>query len=299
MPKLRHADIRLLDELFDMGGGYVLGFSNKTLAEFFDDSLQIDIYDERYAGDGPSKANRVRCFLKTVDAAHAVRALRALWDARKDYRERSPQPEKLANAEGRFLELLNRLQEQHPGLSTLVGIAPPLIFDVARLQSLRAELYELYKLDPQPRGYAFEKWLAAFAAAYQMTPRASFRLTGEQIDGSFALHHETYLLEAKWQSQKCDAADLRAFNAKVEDKAHWSRGLFLSYYGFSDDGLAAFGRGKRIICMDGGDLWDLLGQGLPFDEVLARKVRAAAETGKPFVRVRELFAGKFDEPVRR
>ena len=30
-------------------------------------------------------------------------------------------------------------------------------------------------------------------------PRGSFRLIGEQIDGSFHLEGETYLLEAKWQ----------------------------------------------------------------------------------------------------
>ena len=30
--------------------------------------------------------------------------------------------------------------------------------------------------------------------------REAFRLRGEQIDGSFVLGHETYVLEAKWQS---------------------------------------------------------------------------------------------------
>ena len=37
-----------------MGDGYVLNFSNKTLAEFFDDELGISIYDDRYEAEGNS-----------------------------------------------------------------------------------------------------------------------------------------------------------------------------------------------------------------------------------------------------
>jgi restriction endonuclease Mrr len=71
-------------------------------------------------------------------------------------------------------------------------------------------------------------------------PRGAFRLTGEQIDGSFNLGDETYLLEAKWQNAPVVADELDAFQGKVERKAQWSRGLFISYSGFSKDGLEAF-----------------------------------------------------------
>lgn len=50
----------------------------------------------------------------------------------------------------------------------------------------------------------------------------------------------------------------------------------------------AFRRGKRVICMDGLDLYDTLDREIPLDHVLERKVRRAAETGAPFVEVREL-----------
>ena len=118
--------------------------------------------------------------------------------------------------------------------------------------------------------------------------RASFRLVGEQIDGSFELASETYLLEAKWTAPQVGVADLRAFNAKVEDKAAWSRGLFVSDSGFSDDGLDAFGRGNSVVCMDGLDVYEMLERNVSFAEVLRRKVRRAAETGNPFVRLRDL-----------
>ena len=122
-----------------------------------------------------------------------------------------------------------------------------------------------------------------------MAGRASFRVIGEQIDGSFELIGETYLLEAKWVNKPVDAADLRSFNAKVEDKAFWSRGLFVSYSGFSEEGLVAFGKGKRVVCMDGLDLSEMLQNRLSLNEVLSKKVRRAAETGRPFVRLRELL----------
>ena len=140
----------------------------------------------------------------------------------------------------------------------------------------------------KPRGHAFEKFLKDLFDEYGLSARGSFRLEGEQIDGSFVLDDDTYLLEAKWTNDKVGAATLHAFNAKVEDKARWSRGLFISQSGFSEEGLTAFGRGKSVICMDGLDLYDILSQRLDLASVLALKVRRVAETGEAFLRVRDL-----------
>jgi hypothetical protein len=56
-------------------------------------------------------------------------------------------------------------------------------------------------------------------------------------------------------------------------------------------GLHAFGRGKRVICMDGYDLDEALARELPLNHVLERKVRRAAETRDSPMRVR--LAGDF------
>jgi len=82
---------------------------------------------------------------------------------------------------------------------------------------------------------------------------------------------------------------MHTFHGKVEQKAAWARGLMISWSGFSEDGLIAFGRGKRVICMDGLDMHEMLNRELPLTHVLEKKVRRAAETGRAFVRVRELF----------
>ena len=145
-------------------------------------------------------------------------------------------------------------------------------------------------MQPIPRGYAFEKLLTRLFNSFGMEAREGFRLTGEQIDGSFVLHNNVYLVEAKWQNERTGAADLHVFQGKIGQKAVWTRGVFVSNAGFTEDGLTAFGRAKNIVCIDGLDLSDALTRELPLDLVVEKKVRHASETGKVFARVRELFS---------
>lgn len=45
-----------------------------------------------------------------------------------------------------------------------------------------------------------------------------------------------------------------------------------------------------MICMDGLNLYEMLDREIPLPQILDRKVRRAAETGSPFVRVPNLFS---------
>ncbi len=289
--KLKALDLRLIDDLFEMGGGYVLDFSNRTFSEFFQDELGVNIDDAKYEVEGTSKAKRLRYFLRTVSVNEVVKTLLALWDYRETLRRRSGAEEKYPEHKIEFFQLIERLGGKPPESikQKTSDIEKPKVDD-AVVNDLYNELVNLNLLEPQPRGYAFEKFLKKLFDAYGLSGRASFRITGEQIDGSLEFSGETYLLEAKWQNKPADAADLRSFNGKVEDKASWSRGLFVSYSGFSDEGLIAFGRGKKVVCMDGYDLSEILHNKLSFIDVLSKKVRRAAETGKPFVPIRDLFS---------
>lgn len=288
MPNIRSIDMLFLDDLFVMGGGYVLNFSDRTMSQFFAEELNCDIDDPAYAVHGRSKGKRLRCFLQTVDIPTVVRVLKALWEYREAVRARDQQAETVENAEGRLLALINRL-EGKPAPAKPAGQAPPPAFDRPRLIQLKAALLALHQLAPQARGYAFEKLLCDIFNLYGLEAREPFRLRGEQIDGSFQLLNETYLFEAKWQGEQTGVADLHTFHGKLEQKAAWTRGLFISNSGFTEDGLAAFGRGKRVVCMDGLDLHDTMHREIPLNHVLDRKVRRAAETGAPFARVRDLF----------
>ncbi len=158
-------------------------------------------------------------------------------------------------------------------------------------QDLAHKIVELAALAPRPRGFAFEKYLQDCFEAFRLAPRASFRLIGEQIDGSFHLQGHTYLAEATWRNERVGQEELLAFHGKVIGKAEWSRGLHISYSGYEPDGLVAFKQGKRtsIVCMDGFDLHEVLGKDLDLGAVIERKARRAAETNDAFVPVRELF----------
>ena len=288
---IRSLDVKLLNDLFEMNSGYVLDFSDRTMALFFAEELNIDIDDICYKKDGTSKAKRLRCFLNVVDKATVVRTLTALWDYREAIRQQQGRDEWVTNGHGRFLELINKLQgTDKPATPSFATHQPPVVaFDRHRLASLHQELLALTSFEAHARGYAFEKFLKNLFDAHGLSARDAFRLQGEQIDGSFVLNSDTYLLEAKWHNAPIGAADLHVFHGKIDQKAAWTRGLFVSHSSFTPEGLNAFGRGKRIICMDGLDLSDMLTRELPLNHVLERKVRRAGETGLPFVQVRELF----------
>ena len=91
MVSLKRSEMRVIDDAFDMHGGYVLNFSNDTFAEFFEDEFNIEIYTEKYAFNGGSKANHLRAFVEIEDAYTVSRILRALWE----YRESLPKGESL------------------------------------------------------------------------------------------------------------------------------------------------------------------------------------------------------------
>lgn len=62
MSNLRPIEKRGFEDLFGMASGYVLDFSNVTFSQFFSDTVQIDIYNNKYAMHGDSKARRLRAF---------------------------------------------------------------------------------------------------------------------------------------------------------------------------------------------------------------------------------------------
>ena len=288
--RLKGLDFQLLDDIFEMGGGYVLNFSNKTFAEFFADQLGVDIDSPVYSQEGTSKGKRLRYYLWKATPADVVRVLLALWEYREMRLRRAGESDPLPNHRDEFATLIERLGGKRPeAISKISQVIRPSQLDAKAVALLHEKLIALTGLEPQPRGYAFERFLKELFDVNGLSGRASFRLVGEQIDGSLQLDGETYLLEAKWTNELTQAADLRSFNAKVQDKAAWSRGLFVSNSGFTADGLEAFGRGKSVICMDGLDLSEMLRAQIPLADLLSRKVRRAAETGRPFVRVRELY----------
>ena len=286
--KIRSMDIPIIDRVFGMEGGYVLDFSNRTFADFFHEELGVAIDNPRWAAQGGSKAKRLRYYLRQADRKTALDTLNALWEYRQASSVTADYPELKHSVRAANFRIIERLGGSPPEPPAPAATERKQRVDAAVTSALAARLIEVSKMDPQARGYAFEKFLKDVFDAYGLSARASFRLKGEQIDGSFVLDDQTYLLEARWRNARVDVETLRAFNAKVEDKASWSRGLIISQSGFTEDGLHAFGPGKSVVCMNGLDLHEILSGRLNLAEVIALKVRRAAETGVAFVPVRDL-----------
>jgi hypothetical protein len=60
MADITRIEILKLEKIFEMQGGYVLDFSNRTLNDFVLETINVDFYAEKYSEKGGSKANRVR-----------------------------------------------------------------------------------------------------------------------------------------------------------------------------------------------------------------------------------------------
>tara|TARA_R110000868_G_C10811481_1_gene757887 strand:- start:189 stop:1061 length:873 start_codon:yes stop_codon:yes gene_type:complete len=287
--------MKLIDDITGMSSGWVLDFTNSTFAEFFRDELGIDIEDETYNEGTGSKGKRLRAFLRKGQPLAVRRLLVALWEYREVQRINGGEAETIPNCRARMSAIVERL-----------GGAPLLSFDVARTgeqepessispkgpaaearQSLQDEFLRLYEMEAQQRGYAFEKFLSRFFNAWGLDARDGFRNTGEQIDGSFILGDDIYLLEAKWHSTKTDASALHAFQGKLSERVNWARGLFVSYEGFSEPSCSAF-TSRQVILMDGTDILDTLSR-LHLDEVLRAKVRHVVERKAPLARTTVLF----------
>jgi hypothetical protein len=69
MSDLKSIEKLKLEKLFQMGGGYVLNFSDRTFQEFVLENTGLDAYDTKYTYRTGSKANR----------------LRAIWDKESNY----------------------------------------------------------------------------------------------------------------------------------------------------------------------------------------------------------------------
>lgn len=279
--KLRRQDIQLFDRLFESTCGYLLDFSNRTLSEFFDEELNIDIDNDVYKEDGDSKAKRVRCLLRKTDKETVLRVLHSLWSYKQQH---APAAAKRDQAD--FNYLVERICAA--SIQESSGLRPVQAYAGVDYAALTAEMESMKMLDPQGRGYRFEEWLRELFAVFRLEPREAFSNRGEQIDGSFRMEGEYYLLEAKWHQNKTSAADLHVFDGKLRQKARWTRGVFISWMGYTEEGIIAFGRGHSIICISGGDLFHSLNDRIPFPELLNAKIREASESGRHFVPYTEL-----------
>lgn len=95
MSNLKMLERDCFERLFGMGSGYVMDFSNRTFSEFFRESVRIDIYADKYAANGDSKAKRLRAFIE-IESDTLVG--KVLSDLLEYWRYKTPQPDAMEAA---------------------------------------------------------------------------------------------------------------------------------------------------------------------------------------------------------
>jgi hypothetical protein len=162
-----------------------------------------------------------------------------------------------------------------------------------KLDEIKKDFYQLVSSsEPQTRGFQLEKIIKELFNLFDLDPKASFKIMGEQIDGAFTFENNDYLFEGKWQQEPVGVQDLDAFSGKLTRKLENTLGLFLSINGFSEDGVKAHSTGRRLmILMDGSDLMAVLEGRIDLLQLLLRKRRHASQTGNIYLKIHEIVSG--------
>jgi hypothetical protein len=100
-------------------------------------------------------------------------------------------------------------------------------------------------------------------------------------------------MEAKWQQDPVNLADLRDLDGAVNTSLETTLGLFISVMGFSPPALAAYTQGNRprLLCMDGSDLSLVLEGRIDLCDLLERKKEIAVQKRVIFVTAQQILQG--------
>jgi hypothetical protein len=277
MSDLTYIEKSKFEQLLGMSGGYVLQFSNRSFSEFVRDSTGCDIYNSRYDYSSGSKANRLRAFWQKEDN----RLVGKLMDDLLDF----------VGGDGPLYDecrrIVTRLLQGEPnGKAQATPPQSAASSQAARSQALAEMKQEFFRLAMEPdrnrAGLALEKLLNRLFEIFELRPRQPFRVVGEQIDGSFELDGEIYLLESKWERHALPEADLLVFRGKIEGKSTFTRGVFIALNDISPAARDAITRGKApsFFVMNGHDLVMILSEAIGLPDFLRKRVRLLAEEGR-------------------
>ena len=297
MSSLKMAERQLLEQHFGMASGYVLNFSDRTFGEFVREAVGREIHDAKYMAGGTSKSNKLRTFWKLETDQMVARLILALVDydlmlTTQDTNAKV-RAEKCRQIAVRLLGVdPSKVSGKSSSSTHQPSAEPQSPVKPETLTGIRDRFLQISSLPPHDRGYALEKFLHNLFDAYRFNPRPSFRIVGEQIDGSIEFAHEIYLIEAKWQAEPITQADLAVLDSRVSGHSQIGRGIFITAGCFSPDGITAHERLRpsAMIGIDGQDLFYLLERALPLAEILRRKLRWLVETGQFHHPVREFVA---------
>lgn len=279
MANLKFDEKRLIEEVFEMQGGYILDIKdNRTFCEFMKDVVSYDIY-EKYPG--LSKAKIIRAFIEEESDAYVGKLIALLIKYMYNYG--------LVNDDNRAkVEKLNEFAKQKLGLKTKVEpkVSKPIVKDTNAIDynALKSNLMQIEQLSSkQEKGYAFEKFINVLFATFGLDPRASYRTEHDQIDGSFTLDGHTVLVEAKYKEKIIPKDDLIIFCEKLSSKSHFSKGLFITYSSVDENAIERYNNSSsRFVIIKVEELFLICEYQTSLVDVLRKKFRALDEEGIVF-----------------
>lgn len=136
---------------------------------------------------------------------------------------------------------------------------------------------------PQERGRALEKLLHDLFALFNLEPRMSYSSDIDQVDGSFRLDTDDYLIEAKWTRKPLGRDQADVFAQKIARRGKLAVGLLVSVNSFSEPLKTAYETSSPFITMDGSDLFYVLDSRCRLDEMLLAKKRHVNDTGSCYL----------------
>ena len=268
---------QILEDLFGMKSGYVLDFSNRTFKEYIFDTLGIDVY-EKYAEGNLSKAKIMRRLYQDLSDRQLATLLKAFLEYIEEFGHSND-----TNRMKKAWKIVERLSgERMRDDNGDEGNGFNFKYFLKRLIDLSSS-----ETSKQNKGYEFEKYLRDLFDAAGLKPRESYRVKGEQIDGSIEFKGNVYLVEAKWTGGPVNRSDLVVFADKVSRKSKFTRGIFVSHSGYVENAVETYAIGKtpEIILIDMKEMTWALENGIDIEDVLSKKVRKLIEEGKIYYNI--------------
>lgn len=294
-----------LEKILQMGGGYVLDFSNSTFQEFIKENSNIDIFCDNYNYQSGSKANRLRALWNNEANPIVGELLLKLLEYSKALKTISCQY--INHEEQELYDECIRIAERLRKLSTVKNdnnnqdITP----QFAHLKGEALKDFDKFACfssqeDKISRGLLLEKLLLRIFELYKIQVEKSFRRNegGEQIDGAFKLDSWYYLVECKWTHKLTDIRQLDSLYGKINRSGKQTLGLFLSINGWSDNvcKLLKQNHDKSIVLMDGYDLRCVLDEyfNVNLKDLLQAKLTYLNIHAQPFYSVQEYIKNKHE-----
>ncbi|MBM7558153.1 hypothetical protein [Halanaerobacter jeridensis] len=168
MANLSFTEQKYFEKIFEMGGGYVLDFSNTDFQRFVFDSLQIDVYEKyNYA----SKAKLLRKLIKDFNDKQVGKLLLELLKYKQTHLGIKEDEKKAFN---KCVDIGNRLvgKKTKKVKNKSEERRNKNKFDFAKFSNLLNELKEINS--PQKRGYKFEKFLYKLFLENDLDPKKKF-----------------------------------------------------------------------------------------------------------------------------